>query len=343
MFILSKFIEASRLLLTAKALVFWCRFVMTTPYIVTNTVADAHSSDIFGLATTPRATLSASGDGRVLSWDHRTMEKHELTTEPVKAGIHHLCTDNVGEWAAAMSFDGVPLLWNLREQKQVELKSISQIRGGWACALAAEQPILAVATLKGLLYVVDLREDKLLQELTPGGEPGPCTCIDISANGELVVAGYDSGKARVFSCDTGRIAYTFPAPAESLRAIKFSPLATTVALAAETNIALYAVNGGSFMATLPGHVGSIYSLDFDQSGSRLLSVAGDGQARIWSVEDRQCVCTLRDAEGPLFAGAWLPTSAITGARIGIVTAGYDRELRLYREASGASIEPQAVS
>lgn len=316
---------------------------MTTPYIVTNTVAEAHASDIFGLATTPRATLSASGDGIVACWDHRTLEKTVLTAETVKAGLHHLCSDNVGQWAAAMGFDGIPLVWNLNKQEKTELSSVAGIRGGWACALSAEQSLLAVATLKGLVYVIDLAQDKLVQELTPGGEPGPCTCVDISANGEFVVAGYESGKARIYSCDTGRIAYTLPAPAECPRAVRFSPLATTVALAAESSIALYAVNGGSFMATMPGHTGTVYSLDFDQSGARLLSVAGDGQARVWSVEDRQCICTVRDADGPLFAGAWLPTSAITGSRIGLVTAGYDRTLRTYREASGASIEPQAAS
>lgn len=318
---------------------------MTTPFIATFSVENAHESDVYALATCPLFTVAGSGDGNISMWDNRKPSESPalLTAQPVRAGIHHLSVDKGGNYAVAVAFDGSVLAFDLKEHKQLDIvKSTAEIKGAWGCAVSGN--LAAICALQGDITVINLESDEIVAVL---GEPmssidvkrQPCLCVDISQDGKYVVGGYDTGKARVFSVETGRISYSLPSHITRPRCIKFNQQVTMVAVTGDASIALFTLSGGSYVGSILGHDSFIYDIDFEEDGQRLLSVAGDGKAKIWALDTREAKFTTGDSNAPLFACAWVPerTTIIGGAPAGVVTAGVDRCLRWYREASGSDL------
>lgn len=74
------------------------------------------------------------------------------------------------------------------------------------------------------------------------------------------------------------------------------------------------------------------SLDWSATGEYLLSGSWDGKVKVWSVETRQCVATLGDAQGKtVWAVKWLPK---VGREEGFATGGAGKSISFYREAAG---------
>ena len=129
----------------------------------------------------------------------------------------------------------------------------------------------------------------------------------------------------------------------------FSPGGKLLAAAGDSKvIALYDVSSGEQVANLTGHGAWIFSLDWSNTGEYLLSGyvypsqeitykfyhsyrAFDGKAKVWSVEQRTCVATHTETEKTLWSVKWLPK---TGRSEGFATAGANRSISFYREATG---------
>lgn len=135
-----------------------------------------------------------------------------------------------------------------------------------------------------------------------------------------------------------------------MRAVAFSPRGTLLAAAGDSRvIALYDVSSGDQVATFIGHAAWIFSLDWSDTGEFLLSGyacnhvispqgylmifcrAFDGKVKVWSIEQRTCVATHSDTEKTLWSVKWLPK---TGKNEGFATAGANRSISFYREATG---------
>lgn len=117
-----------------------------------------------------------------------------------------------------------------------------------------------------------------------------------------------------------------------MRAVTFSPMGRLLAAAGDSSvIALYDVSSGDQVATLMGHGAWIFSLDWSDTGEYLLSGAFDGKVKVWSIERRTCVATHMETEKILWSVKWLPK---TGKNEGFATAGANRSICFYREATG---------
>lgn len=59
--------------------------------------------------------------------------------------------------------------------------------------------------------------------------------------------------------------------------------------------------------------------------------AFDGKAKVWSIDRRECVATHTETDKTLWTVKWLPK---TGRSEGFATAGANRSISFYREATG---------
>jgi len=134
-----------------------------------------------------------------------------------------------------------------------------------------------------------------------------------------------------------------------VRAVAFSPGGKLLAAAGDSKvIALYDVSSGEQVANLTGHGAWIFSLDWSDTGEFLLSGyvchvipfemnanslfrAFDGKVKIWSIDQRTCVATHSETEKTIWSVKWLPK---TGKNEGFATAGANRSISFYREATG---------
>ncbi|PKS07019.1 hypothetical protein jhhlp_005616 [Lomentospora prolificans] len=321
-------------------------FFQSKQYLTVHTVDNAHLTDIFALAATPKAVLSASGSSSVNV--HETTSSTFSLTQTISAahplGCHHLCASGNGKVAASAGFGGEIKVWNLNidsgewiahsEIPKTAVKDASI----WAIALNENGQFLATTTRDGRVIVwdvVDKQSPKIIREYETGsGNSGSFgMCVDLSNNGKFTASGHQNGTVYVFNNDTGRLVHCLTGSPKAIRTVAFSPGSSRLAAGGDSAvIALYDMQHGEQVGILTGHSAWVTSVDWNDSGEFLLSGSMDGKAKVWSIDRKVCVATHSETEKPLWSVKWLPK---TGRSEFFCTAGSNRSISFYREATGA--------
>ncbi|KAF4627136.1 hypothetical protein G7Y89_g11016 [Cudoniella acicularis] len=307
-------------------------------YFTTHTVDDAHITDIFSIAVTPTQILSASGASslKVHSTTAPDIPLAQTISGAHKLGCHHIATSRNGRIAASAGFGGEVKIWSISESSEwvEEGKIVDGNKAGeiWAIALSEDGQFLASTTYDGRINVWDLVGGrKKIREYETKGSFG--ICIDMSRDGRFTASGHENGGVYIFNNDTGRMLYSLPGLVKPVRTVAFSPAGTRLAAAGDAKvIALFDVQHGEQVANLPGHSAWIFSVDWSDTGEYLLSGSFDGKAKVWSVDRRACVATHTETDKTLWCVKWLPK---TGKSEAFATAGANKSISFYREATGA--------
>jgi len=199
----------------------------------------------------------------------------------------------------------------------------------WAIALSENGQFLVATTYDGRINVWDLAVGKIAQYETKGSFG---CAVDISRDGKFTASGHENGAVYVFNNDTGRMLYSLPGLVKPVRTVAFSPAGTRLAAAGDARIiSLYDVQHGEQVATLTGHSGWVFSVDWSDTGEYLLSGSFDGKVKVWSIDTRTCVATHSETDKTLWSVKWLPKMGKSEA---FATAGANRSISFYREATG---------
>jgi hypothetical protein len=108
----------------------------------------------------------------------------------------------------------------------------------------------------------------------------------------------------------------------------FSPDGRYIAVAQGIFVELWPADGTSSERTIRGHKDNIVNLAFSPDGTRLVSTALDGTARIWRVEDGALLLTLRSRQGAVTSAAFDDS----GHRV--VTGGADGAVNVWDADTG---------
>ncbi|MCJ1311697.1 superkiller [Agyrium rufum] len=326
---------------------------MSKQYLTTHTIDNAHVTDIFALATTSSQILSASGASsiRISSTTESDYPLQQTLEDAHRLGCHHLVASRNGKRAASVGFDGEVKIWQANEQGKWEqernvvgadllhsptpvpqLDRYGNAAGeSWAIALSEDGQYIASTTFDGRINVWDnLAEGKKIREYETKGSFG--MSIDLSVDGNLTATGHANGGVYIFNNGTGRLLHSLPGLVKAVRTVAFSPGGKLLAAAGDARIiALYDVTSGEQVANLMGHNAWIFSLSWNDTGEYLVSGAFDGKVKIWSIDLRSCVATHSETEKAIWSVKWLPK---TGKSEMFATAGANRSISIYREASG---------
>lgn len=254
-------------------------------------------------------------------------------------GFHHIATN--GTIAAAVNFDGRVHLYDLTSQTKIATPELdASTEKYWAVALSAENTLLALSTIDGLVEVWETSETVAKKSTLVGSKKGFGVSVDISSDGTLVATGHNNGGLYIFNVETERLLFSIPGHNQPLRSVRFSPGNFYLAVGSDSKvISLYNVASGEHVVNLSGHEGWIFSLSWSQGGDFLLSCSYDGRAKVWSMENMTCVNTQTDNDKPLLGAAWLDKGwgkgVIGGKNKGFVTVGVECVIRWYREAAGS--------
>ncbi len=107
----------------------------------------------------------------------------------------------------------------------------------------------------------------------------------------------------------------------------FVALAAGHVLTAASDVAVLLDQGGGARVDLRGHTGKVLHGAVSPDGARVVTVADDRTARVWTAAGEP-VATLRGHEGSLYAAAFSPDGA------SVVTASWDRTARVWRADGG---------
>ncbi|KAG9890811.1 WD40 repeat-like protein, partial [Aureobasidium melanogenum] len=326
-------------------------------YLQTHTIPDASPADIYSVATTSSQLITASGSSslHVYSTAPTNDENNpyplvQTLKDAHKLGAHHIAVSANGKTAASAGFGGELKVWSIDDESSqwalkgsiVEDSKTAQAKNAgelWAVALSEDGQFLAATTFDGRINVWDLNTLSTsdegatkLREYETKGSFG--MSVALSADGEFTASGHANGAVYLFNNTTGRLAHSLQGLVKPVRTVAFSPASKFLAAAGDAKIiALYDVKNGEQVANLTGSQSWVMSLDWSTSGENLLSGAYDGKAKVWSVERRECVATQTESDKTLWAVKWLPKTSMTRNET-FVTAGANRSISFYREASG---------
>ncbi|KAI1491957.1 meiotic recombination protein rec14 [Biscogniauxia mediterranea] len=318
-------------------------------YLTTHSVDQAHLTDIFSIAATPTSLISASGSSslQIHSTTDSTFPLVQTLSNVHKLGCHHVVVSRDGKIAASAGFGGELKIWKQPEpgsnwEAFGEIDTTSKAGGKgagevWAIALSENGQFLASTTYDGRINVWDVFGDRTtkLREYETGsaGSGSFGLCVDLSRDGRFTASGHQNGAVYVFNNDTGRIQYSLPGLVKPVRAIAFSPASTRLAAAGDAaTIAVYDTKHGEHVGNLTGHSAWVTSLDWSNTGEYLLSGAFDGKVKVWSIDRGACVATHSETDRALWTVRWLPKTTKNEM---FCTAGANRSLTFYREATGA--------
>ncbi|KAL7624176.1 Ski complex subunit Rec14 [Parahypoxylon ruwenzoriense] len=322
---------------------------MSKQYLTTHTIDNAHITDVFSIAATPTALLSASGSSTLHI--HATTQPNiplvQSLTGAHKLGCHHIAVSRNGKIAASAGFGGDVKIWKLADSGTGDWQPFGELDFGkgagkgageiWAVALSEDGQFLASTTYDGRINVWDLYGDRsaTMREYETGSA-GAGTfglCVDLSRDGKYTASGHQSGAVYVFNNNTGRLQYSLPGLVKPIRTVAFSPAGTRLAAAGDAGIiAIYDTKHGEHVGNLTGHTAWITSIDWSDTGEYLLSGSFDGKVKVWSIDRGACVATHSETDKALWAVKWLPKMARNEM---FCTAGANRSLTFYREATGA--------
>ncbi|RGP62505.1 GTP-binding protein beta subunitlike protein [Fusarium sporotrichioides] len=304
----------------------------------------SHITDIFSIATTPKAVISGSGSSTLHIHDTTdpSFPLKQSISDAHKLGCHHVCASRNGIFAASAGFGGEVKTWKV-DNDTGEWSLSGEIAGAsskpgeaWALALSEDGSYLATTTNDGRINVWDIVDEKKpkIREYETGsaGSGSFGMSVDLSRDGKFTASGHQNGSVYIFNNDTGRVLYSLSGLAKPVRSVAFSPGNTRLAAAGDAGIiAIYDMKHGEHIGNLTGHSSWITSLDWSDTGEYLLSGSMDGKVKVWSIERTTCVATHSETDKALWSVKWLPKTVRSEM---FCTAGANRSLSFYREATG---------
>ncbi|MBD1867290.1 NACHT domain-containing protein [Cyanobacteria bacterium FACHB-471] len=164
----------------------------------------------------------------------------------------------------------------------------------------------------------------------------PIWRVALSANGQWLISGHETGKAQLWNLHTQQLLRVLN-HSGVVRGLAFHPQTHHLATgSSDRQIKLWNCATGECLATFDGHDDAIWDLTFSSNGEYLASASSDGSAKLWNSKTGECLHTLHTDFGQLEQSK---VNQITQVRFSpderlLACASHDSTVRLWDVKSG---------
>ncbi len=240
------------------------------------------------------ATGSNDPTGFVRLWNAKT-------GEPVKSFFGH--TDAVlsvrfskdGRRLVTTSYDNTARLWDVQTGKEIQ-RFEGHFWWVWSAAFSPDEKLLVTASHDGTANVYEVDTGKKIADFT--GHQGPVFAAEFSPDGQTVASGGFDHRILIWK------------PEEQ----------------AWTDLQMLAQgkqNHSPVFTSLDGHTSGVRSLEFSADGQRLLTGSDDNTLKLWNLETKRTIETLRGHDG------WIACCTLSPDGQWALSAAHDQHVRLW--------------
>ena len=130
--------------------------------------------------------------------------------------------------------------------------------------------------------------------------------IDLSPDGQTIVAGDSSGSIYLWDMTTTQLLATFVGHTGWVWSVAFSSDGKTIASgSSDSSVRLWDVQTGQCLQVLTEHTGCVWSVSFSPDGQRLASGSEDKTVRLWNLQG-QCLRVLKGHTQSVYAVHFAP-------------------------------------
>ncbi|HUQ57463.1 WD40 repeat domain-containing protein [Lentzea sp.] len=290
-------VEAYRTSATAEAR---GALLSTAAYKPARTVLKDHRGPVRAIAfSADSSTFATAGD------DHSVLLRSPSSSDSPSVLAQHNGTVRAlafmpgGAVLVSAGEDKRIILWDTRTR--LPLRTISLDSPIRVLVLTADGSTAAVATADGLISL--WRTDDWTRTNTVVHELGEVHAL--SLNGSVLAAGGDKGTLVV---ENG-ITRTFADHSAAVRTVALSPDGRVLASGGDDYQVVLRVLATGKTSGLRRHVGGVHSVQFDATGTKVVSTSDDGSIRWWTVPDGGWLTGLITRTHPFYVAALSPDGA----------------------------------
>ncbi len=245
-----------------------------------------HTSAVLSVALSPdgQQIISSSRDNTIRIWDRETGRQVRSIEGNRGHPIYTIAVSPDGQRLVSASADN-----NVKPTFDFSLDALLS-------RLPAETSSPLISTLKLLCRTQALRVWNLASGKPEGtlvGYSRGLTALQISPDGELVIAGSRDQTIQIWEFKTGKRRSTLLGHIDEIRSVALSPDGRNlVSGSRDRTIKIWDLKTGHVLRTLRGHAQSVTSVAISPDGQVVISGSRDGTVRIWNFHTGQHLHTL---------------------------------------------------
>ncbi|MGD1941991.1 MAG: toll/interleukin-1 receptor domain-containing protein [Leptolyngbyaceae cyanobacterium] len=264
--------------------------------------------------------VAADSNGAVHLWN--SDGSSEFTWQAHRQPTRAVAFSPSGEYVATASEDATVKVWNLNGELITNFRGDN---GGFQALLWTPNGQLIAGDEKGSIYIWDESGTAIA---TLPSQPSEVTALDISADGQMLVAVGLDRQVRLYDLATQSLIRSFAAHAGPMYNVRFTPDGEQLITVGDDKVIKIWQLDGTHYASLVGHTGLIAALALSPDGTMIATSGGDRAVRLWDLQ-RDNLHVLRGHTGPVNAVTIAPDNSEI-----IASGGENGILRLWHEDGG---------
>lgn len=155
--------------------------------------------------------------------------------------------------------------------------------------------------------------------------------VAISDDGSRALSGSIDGDLKLWDVDEGTLLRYWGGHERGTYGMAFTHDGKfAVTGSGDRTIKLWDLQSGRLVRQFDGHSQTVYAIALSRDGTRILSGSLDGTARLWDLENGTEIAQYVGHRGPVYSVAFGPEGTV-------LTGGYDRSIRIWREAGPPAV------